>query len=179
MKNYADHQLIALLQQDSEPAFREIYDRHWKSLYETAWRKTSAEDAGDLVQEIFLYLWKNRAQIQIQAQLNTYLHAALRHKIIDFYRLESARGVYHAQLFPAGSFPANDYEVKELNAVIQAAIRKMPERMRQIFVLNRDGGLPSAEIARQLSLSDQTVRNQISTAIRRVRTAVERYLSAR
>lgn len=179
MKNYADDQLISLLQTDSEQAFREIYDRHWKSLYETAYRKTNADDAGDLVQEIFLALWKNRARLQVHVQLNTYLHAALRHKIIDTYRLAAARSAFDLHLLSSGPLPASDYETKELNAVIQGTISRMPTRMRQIFVLNRDAGLTSAEIARQLALSDQTVRNQISTAIHRIRQAVDRYRGAR
>ncbi|WP_157986573.1 RNA polymerase sigma factor [Chitinophaga alhagiae] len=179
LKNYSDATLVGLLKENSEQAFREIYDRHWKSLYETAFRKTSPEDAGDLVQEIFLYLWKKRGTLQLEAQLNTYLHAALRHKIIDHYRLRAQRGLYYENILPGGALSSPDYETKELNGIIRAAVERMPSRMREIFILNRDGGLPSAEIARKLSLSDQTVRNQISTAIHRIREAVERYQNAR
>lgn len=179
LKDYSDATLVGLLQKNSEEAFREIYDRHWKSLYETAFRKAGAEDAGDMVQEIFLYLWKNRSNLALQGQLNTYLHAALRHKIIDLYRLKVQRGHYYENIFPGGSMAAADYETKELNSIIRTTIQRMPCRMREIFLLNRDGDLPSAEIARQLSLSDQTVRNQISTAIHRIREAVEAYRNGR
>lgn len=166
---------MTMLREDSEQAFREIYDRYWKVLYETAFRKTTADDAGDLVQDIFLYLWKNRHTTFLEVQLSTYLQAALRHKIIDLYRLRSVRDRYYAQILPSGTFSANEYELKELNQVIRAAVNRMPSRMREIFLLNRDGNLPSAAIAKKLSLSDQTIRNQISTAIQRVRQAVDRY----
>lgn len=164
-----------MLRKDSEQAFREIYDRYWKVLYETAFRKTTADDASDLVQDIFLYLWKNRHTILLEVQLNTYLQAALRHKIIDLYRLRSVRERYYAQIFPSGALSGNEYELKELNLVIRSAINRMPSRMREIFLLNRDGDLPSAAIAEKLSLSDQTIRNQISTAIHRIRQAVDHY----
>ena len=175
MKNYSDVQLLMMLRKDSEQAFREIYDRYWKVLYETAFRKTTADDASDLVQDIFLYLWKNRHTILLEVQLNTYLQAALRHKIIDLYRLRSVRERYYAQIFPSGALSGNEYELKELNLVIRSAINRMPSRMREIFLLNRDGDLPSAAIAEKLSLSDQTIRNQISTAIHRIRQAVDHY----
>ncbi|SIN94679.1 RNA polymerase sigma factor [Chitinophaga niabensis] len=175
MKNYSDVQLLKMLREDSEQAFREIYDRYWKVLYETAFRKTTADDACDLVQDIFLYLWKNRHTIFLEVQLNTYLQAALRHKIIDLYRLRSVRERYYAQIFPSGALSGNEYELKELNQVIRSAINRMPSRMREIFLLNRDGDLPSAAIAEKLSLSDQTIRNQISTAIQRIRLAVDHY----
>lgn len=175
MKNYSDVQLMTMLQEDSEQAFREIYDRYWKVLYETAFRKTTAVDAGDLVQDIFLYLWKNRHKIFLEVQLSTYLNAALRHKIIDLYRLRSVRDRYYAQILPSSALSGNEYELKELNQVIRSAINRMPSRMREIFLLNRDGDLPSAAIAKKLSLSDQTIRNQISTAIHRIRTAVDNY----
>ncbi len=179
LKDYSDATLIGQLQKNSETAFREIYDRHWKSLYETAFYKAGPDDAGDLVQEIFLYLWKNRSNLQVRVQLNTYLHAALRHKIIDLYRLRTQRGLYYESVLPAGPQAAPDYETKELDGIIRATIQRMPSRMREIFLLNRDGDLPSAEIARKLSLSDQTVRNQISTAIHRIRKAVDAYRSGR
>lgn len=179
MNDHSDTQLVTLLQQDSEQAFREIYVRHWKLLYETAYHKTNPEDAGDIVQEIFLSLWKNRGKLRIEVQLNTYLYAALRHKIIDYYRLKMVRGALSREsLLPVPSSQA-EYETKELSNIIRSTVDRMPERMREIFLLNRDGGMPSAEIARKLSLSDQTVRNQISTAIQRIRKAVERYRNSR
>lgn len=149
MKDLSDTQLVTLLQQGSEHAFREIYVRHWKFLYETAYRKTNPEDACDIVQEIFLSLWKNRDGLRMEVQLNTYLGAALRHKIIDHYRLKMARGTFYEEAFPPGTLPPADYETKELNNIIRSTVSRMPERMREIFVLNRDSGLPSAEITKK------------------------------
>jgi len=170
-----DQALVTMLQRDNEEAFREIYNRHWKNVYTQALIKTGLpEDARDLTQEIFLYLWKKRHEINITTTVPTYLQAALRHKIIDYYRGKAVKQRYYEQAFLSGLEAITEanhepYQLKELTHIIESEIQLMPARMKEIFLLSRDEDLPSAQIAARLELSDQTVRNQISTAIQRIR----------
>jgi DNA-directed RNA polymerase specialized sigma24 family protein len=60
-----------------------------------------------------------------------------------------ARGTFYEEAFPPGTLPPADYETKELNNIIRSTVSRMPERMREIFLLNRDSGLPSAEITKK------------------------------
>ncbi|RAJ04049.1 RNA polymerase sigma-70 factor (ECF subfamily) [Chitinophaga skermanii] len=178
---HSDQYLWTLMKSDDERAFREIYNRHWKSIYTQALIKTGIEeDACDITQEIFLYLWKNRQQIEMQVALSTYLHAALRHKIIDYYRTSTVKRRYIEQLFlhnDQTDVPqtADALNMKELTQLIDTEIQQMPTRMREIFLMSRDEELPSAQIAAKLQLSDQTVRNQISSAIQRIRKCIAQH----
>jgi RNA polymerase sigma factor (sigma-70 family) len=64
---------------------------------------------------------------------------------------------------------------RELETVVQEEINRMPEKMKEIFLLSRNDLKTTEEIATQLNLSNQTVRNQVSSAIKRVRLAVNDY----
>jgi RNA polymerase sigma-70 factor (ECF subfamily) len=65
--------------------------------------------------------------------------------------------------------PADQLTYKEQESALRAYISGLSGRMRDVFLLSRDEGLPHAEISRRLNLSSQTVRNQISKALKTLR----------
>lgn len=178
MKHLTDPELLALLKEDDERAFREIYDRYWKTLYQLAARKMETTgEVMDMVQEVFLALWKGRRLLVIREGLLQYLYGALRYKIIDFYRLSTMRNKYYHNMLQAGSEPhlhvTEQLHYRQLNTLVEDEIRQMPPKMQEVFVLSRDHDLNAVEIAHRLSLSHQTVRNQISTALKRIRKRLD------
>ncbi|HEY9261883.1 RNA polymerase sigma factor [Chitinophaga sp.] len=178
----SDQELVNLLKQGSEEAFRSIYERYWGILYGRAYRKLGhLEEINDILQEIFLHCWKHRATLAIETNFTNYFLTALDYKIIDFYRsMEVRRNFYHQHLLNTDSghtVVMDTVNYRDLERVIRQEIALMPKRMQQIFLLSRDERLQSAAIAKQLSLSDQSVRNQISAAIHRLRSRVGDLLS--
>ncbi|NSL88549.1 sigma-70 family RNA polymerase sigma factor [Chitinophaga sp. Mgbs1] len=174
MEHLSDKALMQALQENREDAFRVLYERHWDMLYSRAFRKISAtDDIADILQEIFIYLWKNRHTIQLQSTLSNYLLTALDYKIIDYYRAKTVRINYYRQFLETASdihFAVTEtIQFRELETLIAGEVTAMPSRMQQVFVLSRDKGMSAAAIATHLSMSEQTVRNQISIALRRIR----------
>src|SRR5277367_1900149 len=114
-----DEQLIALLKQGDEQAFAEIYNRYAESLAGFAASKLyDLDDARDILHDMFVKLWENRVQIHITSNLQSYLFAIIRHRIIDKIRKNVTREEYAAMaqsLAPvADQSTDKQVEVKEL-----------------------------------------------------------------
>ncbi len=83
-----------------------------------------------------------------------------------------------AKFVPSPLSPTSEEfaEIKELNAIIQQAIWNLPEKCREIFKLSREEHLSNQEIANRLSISVKTEENQMTIALRHIRSAVEPYM---
>src|SRR5690606_17444833 len=83
-KDYTDGELVALLRKGDAVAYTEIYSRYNRLLYLFAFRRLGdREEVKDIVHEVFLSLWQNRERVNIAYTLGTYLHSAVRNKIVD------------------------------------------------------------------------------------------------
>ncbi|WP_158618140.1 RNA polymerase sigma-70 factor [Chitinophaga lutea] len=180
MDRLSDIDLIGLIRGNDHSAFRELYNRHRGPLLQQACLKTgSVADAEDILQELFIHLWEKRHSLHITGTVPAYLHIALRNRIINYYhsaltRLEHAR--QHADALPqAADNGQMALALKELSAQVNDALDLMPEKMRVVYLKSREEGLSAPLIASQLSISEQTVRNQISNALKRLKTKIDAY----
>ncbi|BAU56066.1 RNA polymerase sigma factor [Mucilaginibacter gotjawali] len=176
---FPDEHLVALLKNGDQLAFAEIYRRYGKNLAGFAASKLyDLEDARDLLQEMFVKLWENREQLQITSNLQSYLFAILRHRIIDKIRKNITREDYARALQSLPSFfqagGDKQLEAKELQQAVRHSLDQLPARVREIYKLSREDGLSNPEIAQKLKLSEQTVKNQLSTALKHLRKSLMR-----
>jgi RNA polymerase sigma-70 factor (family 1) len=166
--------LLELLREGDQRAFDELYRRYARELFLRAYRKTGVKEiCEDLIQDIFSGLWVKREQLEIRQSLGAYLQGVLDNKIVDHYRRACLHLRHLDQLIAifdrAELNPADQLTYKEQESALRAYISGLSGRMRDIFLLSRDEGLPHAEISRRLNLSSQTVRNQISKALKTLR----------
>ncbi|MBC9909879.1 sigma-70 family RNA polymerase sigma factor [Chitinophaga varians] len=165
--------------EQSRPHFDKVYELYWKELYETACRRVSAPDAEDILQELFLSLLKNPSVMAGEGSIRAYLHKALKGRIIDYYRKSLLKEAFErssALMAPRYiTHPDAHLMHKELETLLEKEISSMPERMQTVFLMSRKRMLSNEEIAQELAISHQTVRNQISAAIKRIRSALHRY----
>lgn len=179
--SYTDSELLLLLSRGDRDAFDILYSRHWADLYKAAFYILKDQEASrDIVQDIFVWLWQHRQDLEIRT-LKSYLRAAVKFKVANCIRSGNIRKSFFEELtklpLTALSPTAEQLsEVKELKAIIEAAISHLPEKCREIFKLNREGQLSNQEIARRLNISIKTVENQMTIALRRIRNAVEPYV---
>lgn len=182
MKNYSDAQLIGELRDDNHRAFQEIYDRHADKLIAAALKKTgNEEEAMDMVQELFLSVWKNRYTIQLNGMLEAYLNVSINYMIFRWYKKQKVQPQSFADIPEVPEqyedSTAEKLVLSELNFLISREIADMPEKMRQVYLYSRELDMTGPQIAAQLGVSHQTVRNQISNALRRLKKSVEKYYS--
>jgi RNA polymerase sigma-70 factor (family 1) len=172
-----DEELVILLKQDDRQAFTEIYKRYAEKLAGFAGSKLySVDDASDILHDMFVKLWENREQLYITSNLQSYLFTIIRHRIVDKIRKNVTREEYASaqQSLTVAFFPASDKEVeaKELQQTIQKLLGQLPARVKEIYKLSRDEGLSNREIAQKLNLSEQTVKNQLSTALKHLKKSL-------
>jgi RNA polymerase sigma-70 factor (family 1) len=130
----------------------------------------------NIVQDLFIYLWENRETIRFIKSIEAYLYQACRFNTLIYLRNQNRREKSNQEIGTRTSFedkgPDTDFELKELEHILDEAIDLLPGRCREIFILSRKRELSYAEIASQLNLSTSTVENQISTAIKKIRMFV-------
>jgi RNA polymerase sigma-70 factor (ECF subfamily) len=164
-----DDQLIALLKQGDHAAFREIYQRYDKLLYLFAYRKLKdKEEAKDIVQEVFAWLWNNRNAIPEKAALSSYLYKSVLNKIFDIFRHQNIirKWIDSGKHYIDIADTETDYLIREkdIQEIIQKEIDQMPPRMKEIYELKRKQYLSVKEIAEELDLSEHTVATQLKRA---------------
>ena len=177
VKQLTDSQLIQLLQDDDEIAIAEIYSRYAKSLSDFAASKLySLEDARDIIHDLFLKLWEDRKQLNITSNLKTYLFTITRYRIIDKIRRNVTREAYGVMLQSLSNAYQPNVEqqiaAKELQQTIENCINGLSPKVKEIYQLSREENLSISEIAKKLELSEQTVKNQLSTALSHIKKSL-------
>jgi RNA polymerase sigma-70 factor (family 1) len=162
------------LKQNNISAFNAIYACYSKPLYIYLLHKLKdPELCNDVLQDIFVTVWEKREQLKIDISLKAYLYQAARYKIIDIYRQDVKYQKYLAELAeyiiidPAAITDRIDQR-KKLQE-IEIAVNNLPEKMREIFILSRFEHQTTRDIASKTNLSPQTVKNQLSKALRILR----------
>lgn len=173
--SFSDAELVELLKNDDPAAFTVTYNRYFHALYVHAVRKMNNKpEAQDVVHELFAQLWNKRHELNIHTNLEGYLYTGIRNKVLDYIAHQRVRNKYVNSLqgFLDSNYTVADQRIRErqLAELIEKGIADLPTKMREIFRLSRQKSLTHKEIAKQLNLSEQTVKKQINNALRILRT---------
>jgi RNA polymerase sigma-70 factor, ECF subfamily len=176
-----DSEILLAIRQGNERVYETIFRKHYQALCNYACGiLKDMDDAEEVVQSIFLKLWEQREEIEINVSLKSYLYRAvhntclnrLKHlKIQDTYR--QYVGDYLEDTFDSAT---DIMDKNELENRISEALEKLPEQCRIIFKMSRFEELKYQEIANKLGLSIKTIENQIGKALRIMRTELSDYL---
>lgn len=175
-----DAYLLHRLKEDDVKALKVLFDRYYADLcrYLSLLFKNKII-VEHIVQDIFVYLWENRHSLEITTSIESYLYAAGRYKAINHVRNARRREEIHQALMEGQPLDFKEVEekleIKELEKVISEAVNSLPDRCRQIFLLSRENDLSYKEIARLLDLSVNTVENQMSIALKKLRKVLRPY----
>lgn len=165
------------------PDFTSFYNRYWKLLYNTAFAKTGDHaDSVDIVQELFIHLWENRNSLQIKGSVEGYLLTSLRNRILNHFRntgvrekvrLDYARFV-DALVSNRTAFIEQDSLRELAEEMVQKALEKLPEKMKYIVVQNKYHQKSIQQLSEELNIAPQTVKNQLTKALRRIEFLLRR-----
>jgi RNA polymerase sigma-70 factor (family 1) len=169
--------LISGLREGNESAFSQIFKKYWYQLYAAAYAKLqSHEVAEEIVQDLLVTLWEKRNVLLI-TNLSHYLHTSLKNKCIDLIRKKITQEKYFAHCKASfSSVHTNEEDAAELTTVIEKGISVLPEKTRDIFILNRIEGLPNSEIAKRHNLTEKSVEYHITKSIKQLRQYIREYL---
>lgn len=172
--SFTDFELTTLLNKGDLVAYNEIYKRFQGILYIYACKIVkNSNDAEDIVQEVFLYLWDKRFTITINSSISFYLYKAVQYKFMNLLDQKKVRADYKDsfnKFLDQGEYITDHYiRQKEFSQIIEQEIAALPDKMREIFKLSRKNNLSRKQIAEELGLSEKTVKNQINNALKILR----------
>ncbi|RFZ94886.1 sigma-70 family RNA polymerase sigma factor [Mucilaginibacter conchicola] len=172
----SDTELLLLIKENDHSAFDLLFDRYWERLYRAALARVDDDSvAQDIVQELFIKLWERRNKLAIQLSLENYLLSAVRFSVISHFRSKNVNEVrlddalQRVHLLEASINENAGYF--ELEKTLEDALSKMPDMLQKVYEL-RSANKPVKEIAGELGVAEQTVKNYISEVLRRLRIAI-------
>lgn len=170
MEPLDDKALTALWTQNREKAIEAIFRQYYAHLCRKAYRLVFDRGLSeDLVQDVFLELWKRQKILDLHTSLSAYLNRAVLNKSLNYLRdhkmrfedIDETPETFHNQLSVH-----QQLEVEELSDLVDKVIESLPDRCRIVFVLSRFEALSHKEIAEKLGISAKTVENQIHKALK-------------
>ena len=177
-KYLRDSDLVERMRDGDKEAFEAIFDRYYDLLHTFA--KQILKDsfaAEDIIQNVFIKVWIRKERINSKLSLRSYLLVATRNELFDYMRLRYnllRSDINDGLLDVADTDPdAGEYLLhRERAGFIDAAMRSMPDKRREIFSMRYDRNITNAEIARALNLSIRTVEKHVDLAIKQIRRTI-------
>ena len=154
-----------------EQAFEQLFELYKSRLvsYLTVFTK-STEEAKELTQEIFLKVWISREKLTAIESPQNYLFVMARNKALDYLRRASLDSRMRENLWRAMSEHQHSTEEEvfsnDSTRLVNEAIYKLSRQQQAVFRLSRMEGLTHDQIALQLSISKNTVKNHIVASIK-------------
>lgn len=162
--------LIRYLKQSDKKAFTSLYDMYWRQVYNfSRLYLTNQSVTEEVVQEVFVKIWESRDLIKENENFKGLLFIITRNLIFNQHRKSVNEDYYKMTVLSAMESSYNleeEIEAKNLSEYIDQLIEELPPRRREIFNLSRKEHKSYKEIAEILLISEKTVENQISEAIK-------------
>jgi RNA polymerase sigma-70 factor (family 1) len=174
MVDHVDFELLPRIRHGDAAALATLLDRYWKPVVRYVAGFLGGMDAAeDAAQEAFVRLWERRETLKPTGSVRGLLFRMARNAALDERRRRAARerADIRGPEVPVSS-PADDIENAELSEIVADAVRALPERRRDVFLLVRHQGLSYKEVSQVLDLAPQTVANHLSMALADLRTAL-------
>ena len=167
---------------DTDARFDALVRAHYGRLCNFALRLLgSSVVVEDIVQDVFLVIWKQRVTFRYDDPL-PYLYQAVRNRAVMHARHEGVRQRWREREEAADQPRCVDdtaagVECSDLAREMSRAVDALPERCRLVFTMSREQELSYGEIARVLGISVKTVETQMGRALKTLRAQLAGYLS--
>jgi RNA polymerase sigma-70 factor (ECF subfamily) len=169
-----DQKLITALNHDDIFAFNELFHKYSQKIYNfTIKHVHHEEDVKDIVQDVFITIWNKRKVIDAKQSFNGYLFTITINAIRKHFRNKTTnKKVLEKWLKDKKVFSdvtKQTVEFRSLNERANKIIDELPPKRKMVFLLSREQGLKSNEIAREMNISTKTVENHLYLALRHLR----------
>jgi RNA polymerase sigma-70 factor (ECF subfamily) len=176
----SDTELMLEIKAGNMLAFDVLYRKYSIRLYKFAFSLVKVqEDAENIVQDVFMKLWLNRDKVDKAASVRYFVFSIAYHSSISLIRkkiMESKFTDYLLTCQESFQEPATLLaEYNELDEKLNKVIDSLPARQKEVYRLHRIEGLKYAEIAVRLDISENTIENHMSRAIKTIRDKMGDY----
>ena len=167
--------ILSTFKVDEKSAFRMLYNTYFEPLALFADRIVNdAEAAEDIVQECFIDFWAHRRFLQLENGLDKYIYQSVKLSALTYYNRQQRKwDIYEkaSKDIPTTELPP-DSRSDEIEAIYHA-INCLPEERRKIFLMICVDGMKYQEVADALKISINTVKTQMSRAIKSLREKLD------
>ncbi len=176
---YQDKDLVVQLKSNSSSAFQALFEKYSQRIYRfSLGYLKSTQEAEEIVQDVFLRVWKAREELLVERSFESYLFTIAKNTILNTIRkanYEKAYLEYSSLHSNKNSLLDEELDFKELDRIYRQAIEKLPARRKEVYRLSRDKGLSNREIANELGISVKTVENQMTAALSAIKKELLSY----
>jgi RNA polymerase sigma-70 factor (ECF subfamily) len=173
-----DSALVNLLRQGDANAFEKLFFNFADRIYYFALRyMRNQHDAEEIVQEVFVKLWENRENLNLELSFSGYLFTIARNTIFNQNRKKVNEQAYHDYvrnyLETYSCKTEDDLIYADIKSLIDKVVEELPPQRKLIYKLSRESGLSYREIAQQLNLSERTVEAHIRLALKTLTEVID------
>lgn len=179
-----DRELIALFADPSkrEVAFRKIVEKHQERVYRLVRKMVIChDDADDIVQEVFVKVWKGLGKFREEAQLFTWIYKIASNESINFISKRKRRNIFSINI------DQQDLEKKleadeqingdQIQLLLQKAILKLPEKQRLIFHMRYYDEMKYQDISEVLGTSEGALKASYHIAAKKIEAFIQNHAS--
>lgn len=167
--------LLSSVSIDNRGAFERFYNLYYDQVFRFAYYCLGEKEAcREVVADVFFSVWQSRKRLRDIENIDTYLYIVVRNEALryqarnrDFNQISLSDVLSLEEEGDDGS-PERHLELKEMWEILGQAIDELPEKCRIIFLMSREEGLKTKEIAQILSIQESTVRVQMKIAIEKL-----------
>ena len=164
--------LFRKMQEGDWNAFNSFFESYAERLYLYAVGFVgNREEAEDIVQDTFIYLWVNRTKIDYTGSVYAYLSRAVKNSCIDYKLHAEVERKYQREILASqNEFAEEEENLDELYGRLQMVMNSLPPKCKEIFILGCVEGLSYKEVAEQLGVSVNTVKTQVKVAYKKIKS---------
>ncbi|MCX6219734.1 MAG: RNA polymerase sigma-70 factor [Bacteroidia bacterium] len=178
MTNDETAEIIRRLKKDDKSALDDLFGYYYPRLHHFSKSILKIEnEIDDILQDVFVKIWLNRQKIGNAETFNAYIFTITKNGVLNLIRKNLSDHTFRDQLFHRSVAeeyqPENQLEFEEIKVGIDQIVAKLPEKRQQIFILSRTDGLSNKEISQQLNISEKTVEDHITHAIKQIKRSMK------
>ena len=175
-----DKEILKQIKEGNKAAFEALFKQYYRMLVIFAAKYLrSTKDAEELVQQVFVSFWEKAPVTDITTSLTAYLYRWTANACINRIKHLKIKDKYaqYAMQEIQSSFDDNiSFIEPDLEKDIRKAVENLPEKCREIFIKSRFENKKNSEIAAELGISEKTVENQMTIALKKLRAELAHYM---
>ena len=167
------YNIIALKNGDTL-VFDKLFSIYGKHLYHFSYGYLkSKEEAEEVVQEVFLRIWRNRKDLKPELSFKAYIFKIAYHYILELFERLRRQNSYRDQIIEESLHFIDDlnervnYQI--LLEKVEKLIGQLPSRQKEIIIKRKKEGIPVKQIAEQLGIAPKTVENHLTEALKKIK----------
>lgn len=171
-----DEQLVTKALQGSKSAWLKLVKRYEKPIYNYGIRMTSSpDDALDLMQEIFISVFRNLSTFKGQGTFKAWLFRIASYRCVEYYRKKKpTQGLDDIpEAVCESALPEQVLLMNNNNQQLIGAMQQLPLAQKAVVELKFFGQFTFDEIAEQLNVSSNTVKSRLYSALEKLKTLLE------